>query len=493
MKINISDSHLKVAGIILLLIIAYFPVFLHLENLSIREWDEARRSVNAYEMYQDGNYLVQRFEGQVDMWNTKPLLLNWLQALGMHIFGPGELALRLPSAIAAYLLIIGLLFFTNKYTKTYWFGIFTVLVLITANGYIQKHATRTGDYDSLLTMFTTFYCLAFFSYFEFRRTWILYLAFILLTFAVLTKGVMGLFFAPGLLLYIILRRELIGLLKNKHLYFGMLIFTFLTLGFYLLRESVTPGYLEAVYNNELGGRYLQVVEEHKEGYWFYLQILYDTFFKEWFWFIPLGLIAGFFVRVKQIRRLTLFSFVMIITYFLVISSSQTKLYWYGTPMYPFLAMICAVFIYFIFTLIRDRVKFVPAWANVLILAILVGGLYFRPYKKVVSRIYNEQAGSWEQATFEMQYFLRNAIENKTDLQDYGIIHEGHTVPLMLYVYQLNEKGMNLTFMKKEDLHKGNHVISDQKHVQEYIEGNYNFKILYTGINLKIYEITGGDS
>lgn len=389
MGIKRTESNLKIIGSILILILAYFPIFLHLENLSIREWDEARRSINAYEMYKSGNFLVQSFDGRPDMWNTKPLLLTWLQTLGMHIFGPGELALRLPSAIAAYLLVIGLLIFDIKYTRTFWFGFFSVMVLITANGYIQKHATRTGDYDSLLTMFTTFYCLAFFYYLESRKTRILYLAFIMLTFAVLTKSVMGLFFLPGLFIYVLIRGNLLALLKNKHFYFGAVIFVFLTGGYYLLRESINPGYLHAVYDNELGGRYMEVVEEHQEGYWFYFNNLYFTFFKEWFWFLPLGLIAGLITKVKEIRRITLFSALMIVTYFLVISSSKTKLYWYGTPMYPFLAMICAACIYYVFTLIKDRVKLGPAWVNTLLLVILIGGLYYRFYKKVIDRIYAE--------------------------------------------------------------------------------------------------------
>jgi 4-amino-4-deoxy-L-arabinose transferase-like glycosyltransferase len=36
---------------------------------------------------------------QPDLGNTKPPLLNWLQALSMAVFGLSELAVRLPSLL----------------------------------------------------------------------------------------------------------------------------------------------------------------------------------------------------------------------------------------------------------------------------------------------------------------------------------------------------------------------------------------------------------
>ena len=486
-----SELRLKIVGYVLLLGLVYFPVFGHLENLSIREWDEARLAINAYEMYRDGDIIVTHFNSLPDMWNTKPSLMVWFQSVGMHIFGPGELAVRLPSALAALFLIFGFLYFSEKYIKSFWFGAFAVLVLITAGGYIQKHATRTGDYDSLLTLFTTMHCLAFLYYIETRKNIALYLSFMMVTLAVLTKSIQGLLFLPGLFIFTLIRKDIVHLIKNRHFYFGMLIFIVFVGGYYLLRESVNPGYLEAVYNNELGGRYLETIEEHQEPFWFYFNNIRLVFFKEWFWFLPFGLVAGYFSRKREIRQVTLFSLIMIVSYFLIISSSKTKLYWYDVPLYPFMALIIAALIHFIFIFIKNKLRIRKAtWIKPLLMTILLVGLFYKPYKKIIDTFYNAQTTSYEQKTFEHEYLLRDAVEGKYNLQNHVIIHQGYNVHLLFYVYQLNDQGINIQFIQKEGIQKGMKVIAHQDEIKNYIENNFTFEITYEGWKVKIYNING---
>ena len=96
--------------IVLFILLAYFPVFLHLEFLPIRVWDESRLANNAYEMFKNGNFLVPHFEGTPDMWNTKPPLMVILQVLCCKVFGIRELSIRLPSAIAGFLTAVNIPF-----------------------------------------------------------------------------------------------------------------------------------------------------------------------------------------------------------------------------------------------------------------------------------------------------------------------------------------------------------------------------------------------
>src|SRR5688572_23065002 len=94
---------------ILLALLIYMPVFGNLNTLPIREWDEARIAINACEMYHDGDFIVTHFEEEPDMWNTKPPLLIWLQVFLMKTIGINELAVRLPSAFAAFFTCLALL------------------------------------------------------------------------------------------------------------------------------------------------------------------------------------------------------------------------------------------------------------------------------------------------------------------------------------------------------------------------------------------------
>jgi len=98
------------------------------------------------------------------MWNTKPPLLIWVQVFLMRILGVNELAVRLPSAFAAFFTCIVLLIFFRRHLKNFWFGFISILVLVTSYGYIDLHASRTGDYDALLTLFTKLSGLFFFAF-----------------------------------------------------------------------------------------------------------------------------------------------------------------------------------------------------------------------------------------------------------------------------------------------------------------------------------------
>ena len=42
-----------------------------------------------------------------------------------------------------------------------------------------------------------------------------------------------------------------------------------------------PGYIAAVAENELGGRYLQGLKDHFHGFWYYFDIILDTHYSTW--------------------------------------------------------------------------------------------------------------------------------------------------------------------------------------------------------------------
>jgi len=155
-------------------------------------WDESRLAVNALEMCENGNLLVTHFDGKPDMWNTKPPLVIWIQASFMKVFGYNKLALRLPSALAGLATVFLVFLFCKKNLSNEKLGYFASLVLITIPGYISNHVTRTGDYDSILTFFTTlsiFLIFIFSSKIKTENNRILYFIAFIFSLVVLTKGI----------------------------------------------------------------------------------------------------------------------------------------------------------------------------------------------------------------------------------------------------------------------------------------------------------------
>jgi 4-amino-4-deoxy-L-arabinose transferase-like glycosyltransferase len=475
---------------IVLAVLIYMPVFGHLDALPIRIWDEARLAINAYEMFKDGNFIVTHFGGNPDMWNTKPPLLIWFQVFFMKILGVNELAVRLPSAIAAFFTCIALLVFSHRYLKNFWFGFIAVLVLITTHGYINLHASRTGDYDALLTLFTTLSGLLFFSYCEKQNNKHLYLFFLFMALGVLTKSVTGLLFSPALFIYSIIQKQLIPLLKNKHFYIGLFSFLGLIIGYYLLREANNPGYIAAVAKNELGGRYLEVIENHQRSFWFYYKNFIDFQLSVWYLFIPCGLITGIVVKNKKINRITWFAFLMSITFFLVISTAQTKIGWYDVPLYPFLAILIAVFIYYIFDLLQ---KFKPInntlTKNVtpFIFLFFIG---ITPYQKILDKTYRSKEYNWNKGFYDIGYFLKGAIKGKYDLNKQYLLYDGYNAQNLFYLNILNDMGTQISFKDWRKLSPMDITIACQNHVKKYVEEHYEYVVKHTEGNIKTYTIYG---
>lgn len=473
---------------LLLLALFYMPLFGHLNGLAIRGWDEARVVVNAYEMMKDGDFIVTHYEGEADLWNTKPPLLLWFQVLSMKMFGVNELAVRLPSAFAGLFTCLFLIAFSRKHLKNEWVGIFASLVLISSFGYIDLHSTRSGDYDALLTLFTTVSGLYFFQYMEENRIKYLYLFFITLALAVLTKSVAGLLFVPAFGIYALVHRKVLVLLRSRHFYLGLACFTVLVGGYYGLREMLNPGYLNAVMVNEWGGRYLKVVEAHRAGFWFYLNNLVSYRFTFWIWMIPGGFIFGMISKDIRIKRLTVLLTLMLLFYLLIISTAQTKLEWYDVPMYPLLAVLVAIFVFFLYSWLKEtkwirwpKVRLLISWVFVIL-------LYARPYLVIADKVYLPKEKPQDDYFYSASYYLKDALKGTIDLNDQYLIHDNYHAYTLFYIYVLQEKGVNISIKEIEDLRSGDVIFTHQDHVKAELERQFTLETLSINGHVSTYKI-----
>lgn len=266
-------------GLMIVILIISLPIFAHLDDIPMQLWDESRLANSAIEMYESGDPLIVTHDHVPDMWNTKPPFLIWMQVLSLKVFGISDIAVRLPSSIAAVITCLFLFWSFAKKLKRPWIGVLCVTVLITSPGYVSLHGTRTADYDSTLTMFTTLYLVYFFLFLEEDKRKYFWATVIFAIFAVLTKGIEALLFLPALPLYAIYKKKAGALIKMPELYIGIVIFLLFTFGYYLLREHFNPGYIKAVMDNEVGGRYTTVIEEHEADKLYYYHYLLNDGFK----------------------------------------------------------------------------------------------------------------------------------------------------------------------------------------------------------------------
>lgn len=439
-------------------------------------------------MFKSGDYLVTTFGGEPDLWNTKPPFLIWVQVAFMKLLGVNELSIRLPSAIAVLFTCIALLLFSVRHLKSFAFGGMTILVLVTSSGYIGLHAGRTGDYDAMLSLFTTLSALCCFVYCENRKARNLYLFILFLALAVLTKSISGLLFAPAFLLYIAFTGNLGPILRNRHTYLAFLFFLVLVVGYYGVREYVHPGYLAAVRENEWGGRYLEVIEEHQGSFWYYLENLINERFTIWYLLLPCGFLSGLWLRDRRMRRLSAFSALLCLSWLLIISTAKTKLPWYDVPMYPFMAILAAFFIYSLLILLKQIELQSTFRANLLpyLFLMLVFAL---PYGKTFSRL-NPPRETPEAARFyEIGYYLKDALKGRYDLDGKRLLYDGYRAQNLFYINILRDRGVQVGFSDWRQLEPGEVVFTQQEKIKQYLAEHYETDTLEVVGNVVTYKIT----
>lgn len=327
------------------LVLAALGTFLFLDQraLPIQLWDESRIAVNAIEMHQSGLSIVTTYGFAPDLWNTKPPLLVWLISGLMVLFGPSEWAVHAPSAVAALGTLLLVMGFTHRLTGSIWTAALAAVLLGLSVGFFGEHGARTGDYDALLTFFTTGYvCLLFFVVHRRRPAarWLL-LAGLLIGAAALTKSVAGVIPGVGVAIYLVLQNRWRRPLRSPWYVAAAALAVAPVLAFVLLREASAPGYLAAVWGNDVSGRFMTALDQHDGPPWYYVEALFADYL------FSAGLLTllapAALIRARgKARAGLLFSLVIAAVFLGVISLSSTKLPQYAAPAIPFVAIAAAL-------------------------------------------------------------------------------------------------------------------------------------------------------
>lgn len=355
---------------IILLLLSFWVIGYRLDAVPMHLWDESRQANNALEMLYSGNIGYPTYNGLPDFWNTKPHLLILLQCLCMKLLGPGLLALRLPSAIAACIVLYyGFLFLKSRYgfgPAAAW-----IAVMLGCGGFNTYHIARTGDYDALLTLFVLLATLSWLKHLEHPNNGKSLIGMtIWFTAAILTKGIAAAMWLPVWLAMGYAVKPRASLKIGKIALLGIIILI-IVVGYYGLHEWLTPGYIKAVFENEFSGRYLHTNEGHDTHWYYYLEVLWRDYFMA---FIVLMMAAAFIIKTWTHRQLYFRILVGVVVFLFILSLSATRIYWYLAPAIPLMAMLVAL------PLADNNNRFFQAGWKIAIAGILVVG-YFRNYHR----------------------------------------------------------------------------------------------------------------
>ena len=248
---------------------------------------------------------------------------------------PDEVCLRLPSAFFALLTLIAFggtirRFFGDDQAWT------STLILMTAPLYYWQ--ARYLQVDMLFAAFVAGSLLSFFWFSATEKERYVYLFFLSLGLAFLTKGPLALVLTiPPAFVCLLLNKDF-SLLKRKSLYLGALLFLAVILPWYLAvyaREGWS-----FLYENIIRQNFLRFFDawSHKRPFYYYFTTLPLDFFP-WSLLLPMGIIVAFRTFRKD-GRLRFF-LIWFLWMFLFLSISSGKISKYMLPALPALSVLAA--------------------------------------------------------------------------------------------------------------------------------------------------------
>ncbi|WP_103102980.1 glycosyltransferase family 39 protein [Pseudomonas sp. LFM046] len=295
--------------------------------------NEARRAVTVREMFEAGNWMIPRMNG--DLYLAKPPLFYWLALLPVELSGGvTEWAMRLPSALFAVALLAST-YVAGSRIGGRSVGLYAALFLAANAGF--SIFARRAEIEMTLAGFCVLSLLAawFYLFHDPRRRWIL-LSYTLLGCGLLTKGPVSLLLVTApLLVFVLLQRHGRGkaLLCDP---LGWLIAIAMGVSWYLavtLQEGV--GIWQSIFQQDIVNK---VSGSNGEPWYAYLGYLAGDFFP--FWLILLVRPRQLWASIRTHGELKLMACAVLVP-LLVFSAFNDKHAKYLLPIYPALALVLA--------------------------------------------------------------------------------------------------------------------------------------------------------
>lgn len=455
--------------------IIYFVFFQRLGSNHIRPWDESMYAVNAFEMYYNHHFFVPYYKGVPDFWNLKPPLQIWAQVFFIKLIGFNETAIRLPSASAMAMTSL-IIFFYAKAKHSLKFAWCVFLVFVTSSGLTDVHMSRTGDADALLSLFVLLSVLSYYNFIVGDNPKGIIIFFIYLFLALITKSVASLLVIPAMIVFTIIQKKLKLLFYNPWFYFCLIAFIMFAAAIFGARENGNPGYLKALYESDIL-RLESVRRSPNELFQFYFNNFFEKRFL-WLWLILPGYIL--MRRNIALKSFVDYLFLVVICYFLIISSSITKFEWYDMPLYPFMALICA---YPIFLLINNLIEnrtssFAILGAYSVIFAI---PLYFSFRKAQKDEI------PFDQKKLERLYkYAYQVAHGKIPIKNITYLNANFDRPLQFYKYMTLDKGFKIDIVNDViGLGSGLNVAVSDEYLESLLKQKFELKEIekYEGVTV----------
>ncbi|HEV8336229.1 MAG TPA: glycosyltransferase family 39 protein [Candidatus Polarisedimenticolia bacterium] len=324
-------------GLFLLLAVAAVMLTAHLGDEGLTDPDESAYAESVREMVERGDWLVPHLYGEPLL--DKPIFFYWAMGASFRLFGENELAARLPSVLAALVLLLAVLrlgFLIYGSETAGWIAAF--ILLASPQFVVMGRAAVT---DMILTAFCTLGILCYLETLGEPRHRILPLAgAACFGLAALTKGPVGLLL-PLLVLggYLAITRSLPRLRLLRPVA-SLIVIAALAVPWYAAIAVARPDLVERFFVTGNLGRFLR--PEHQAEPPLYYLVVLSIGFLPWSAFLP-GAVGRSFLdwRRGSILRPRLLPAVWLLALLAFFTLAASKLPSYILPALPAAALLAA--------------------------------------------------------------------------------------------------------------------------------------------------------
>lgn len=358
--------------------------FIGLGRVGLLGPDEPRYAEVAREMFASGDYVSPRLCGC--LWFEKPALYYWLAAASYYLLGVCEYAARLPSALAATLTVLALLWVLWR-TELERVAVASSLALATTGIFIGF--ARAATQDMMLTASVTVALLAGFMWTRAggRLRIVCWAVLSAATgVAVLAKGLVG---VALVLPVAALHLAMVGKLKSigwRECFWGLAIFLAVVSIWY---GPVTARhgweFVDEFFYRHHFRRYLTNIYHHPEPFYFFPLVAAAGAMPWTFFLVPaVSRLRMLRPRASARDSMLVLAWVWVAWPVIFFSFSVAKLPGYILPIFPALAMIIGVEVERFWNGERERKLNVAAWLTALLLATLAVGFAVYTNDRLVS-------------------------------------------------------------------------------------------------------------
>ncbi|MFD2917250.1 ArnT family glycosyltransferase [Psychroserpens luteus] len=314
--------------------IAFALLIIGLGSYGFTETSEARYAEISREMFLSGDYLNPQLLGIFHF--HKPPITYYITTLGYRFFGINEFGARFFLQVAVIIQLLLIYGIANLLYKNKKIAFFSGLIYFSMPMVLIASRNLTTDVYVTTFIIGSIYC---WQYYTSRgKLLFLYLFYILIGLALLTKGPVALLF---ILVYVITYKVIFksGTDMTIHNILGLLLCLGIGVSWYIFVIAENPSLWDYFINKQIASRISSNSFNRSKPFWFYIPIIIGLLFPWWLSTIVKfrGGVNSIFMLQKETKLLLVSSSIL----FILFSLFSTKLILYILPVFWMVAIFIA--------------------------------------------------------------------------------------------------------------------------------------------------------